>query len=399
MTRRRKFLLFLLVAILLSQAPFAFRRYRLKRLRNTIQQLTSQRTTNETRTDYVDYKGVIHVHTSLGGHSTGTFSELIAAAKANNLDFVIMTEHPEADIDTAALTLNGDHAGVLFVNGSEVATADGDRLLLIPGPTNANQPQTTKAFVDQQHASNGLAFAAYPTESQGWQSNSVDGVEVYNLFTNTKQLNRFVTFFDGLWSYRSYPDLMFANFFTRPADNLKRWDDAVAATNRKLIAVAGNDAHSNVGIGLTDSTGKQIVGLKLDPYERSFRVVRTHVLIKKDKPLNRESLLEALSLGHCYISFDIFSDPTGFDFRVADSEKILGDEAPFTSGMRLSVNSPLPARFVLLQNGAPMAQASGTTAQFPISAPGVYRVEAYLDALPAPGTGKPWVISNPIHLR
>ena len=399
MTRRRKFLLFLLVAILLSQAPFAFRRYRLKRLRNTIQQLPSQRTTNETRTDYVDYKGVIHVHTSLGGHSTGTFSELIAAAKANNLDFVIMTEHPEADIDTAAMTLNGVHAGVLFVNGSEVATADGDRLLLIPGPPNANQQQTTKAFVDQQHANSGLVFAAYPTDSQAWQSNSVDGVEVYNLFTNTKQINRFVTFFDGLWSYRSYADLMFANFFTRPADNLKRWDDAMAASNRKLIAVAGNDAHSNVGIGLTDSTGKQIVGLKLDPYERSFRVVRTHVLIKKDKPLNRESLLEALALGHCYISFDIFSDPSGFDFRVADSEKIVGDEAPFTSGVRLNVNSPLPARFVLLQNGAPAAQASGTTAQFPIAAPGIYRVEAYLDALPAPATGKPWVISNPIHLR
>ena len=134
MTRRRKFLLVLLVVILFSQVPFAYRRYRLKRLRDTIQQLASQRIPNESATDYIDYKGVIHVHTSLGGHSSGTFTELIAAARSNDLNFVIMTEHPQAEFDTAAMTLNGVHAGVLFVNGNEVATADGDRLLLIPAP-------------------------------------------------------------------------------------------------------------------------------------------------------------------------------------------------------------------------------------------------------------------------
>ena len=227
MTRRRKFLLALLVILVLSQAPFAYRRYRLKRLQNTIQQLASQRIPNDTATEYVDYKGVIHVHTSLGGHSSGTFTELIAAAKSNDLDFVIMTEHPQAEFDTAAMTLSGVHAGVLFVNGNEVATADGDRLLLIPAPPNANQRRSTKEVVEQQKANLGLAFAAYPTESNTWQSNAVDGVEIYNLFTNTKRINRVVTFFDGLWSYRSYPDLMFANFFARPTEDLKRWDEAV----------------------------------------------------------------------------------------------------------------------------------------------------------------------------
>ena len=217
-TRRLKFLLVLLVLILLSQAPFAYRRYRLKRLQDAIQQLASQRVPPLPDTDYVDYKGVIHVHTSLGGHSSGTFTELIAAAKSNDLDFVIMTEHPQAEFDTAAMTLSGVHAGVLFVNGNEVATADGDRLLLIPAPLNANERRSTKEVVEQQKTNHGLAFAAYPTESNTWQSNAVDGVEIYNLFTNTKRINRWVTFFDGLWSYRSYPDLMFANFFARPAE-------------------------------------------------------------------------------------------------------------------------------------------------------------------------------------
>ena len=399
MTRKKKLLLALLIVILLSQAPFAFRRYRLKRLRNAIQQLNSQRAINEAATDYADYTGVIHVHTALGGHSTGTFAELVAAAKANNLDFVIMTEHPQAEFDSSAMTLNGLHAGVLFINGNEVSTTDGDRLLLVPGPSNANENHSTKEFVEQQRVNHGLAFAAYPTESQSWQTNSVDGVEIYNLFTNVKQINRVVTFFDGLWSYRSYADLMFANFFVRPADNLKQWDDAMASSKRKLVAISGNDAHSNVGFGLSDSTGKQIAGMKLDPYERSFRTVRTHVLIKKDTLLTRDSLLEAISLGHCYISFDIFSDAKGFEFRAPQANKIVGDELPLSSSALLTVKSPLPARFVFLKDGSVSAQASGLSAEFSVNTPGIYRIEAYLDTLPAPATGKPWVISNPIYVR
>ena len=399
MTRRRKLLLALLIIILCLQAPFAYRRYRLKRLRTAIQHLDSQRATNYAASDYVDYTGVIHVHSSLGGHSTGTFSELIAAAKANNLDFVIMTEHPQAEFDTSAMTLNGVYAGVLFVNGNEVAATDGNRLLLIPGPTYANENHTTKEFVDQQHANHGLAFVAYPGESQTWQTNSVDGVEVYNLFTNAKQINRLVTFFDGVWSYRSYADLMFANFFTRPSDNLKRWDDTMNSGQRRLVAIAGNDAHSNVGFGLSDSAGKQIVGMKLDPYERSFRTVHTHVLIKRDTPLTARSLLEAISLGHCFISFDIFGDAKGFEFRGLESGKVMGDETSLATNPKLTAKSPLSARFVLLKDGNPFAEASGLTAAFPASSRGVYRIEAYLDSLPAPATGKPWVISNPIYVR
>lgn len=398
---KRKILIAILGLIVLSQLPFAYRRYRLRRLKNTIQQLASQRLPSPTESDYVDYQGVIHVHTFLGGHSTGNFAELISGAKTNQLDFVIMTEHPQTEFDTSAMTLSGIHAGILFVNGNEVSTASGDRLLLIPGQPNAAAmgSQTTQQVVDQQKNSGGLAIAAYPSESQNWQSANVDGVEIYNLFTNARQINRFVTFFDGLWSYRGYADLMFANFFVRPDENIQRWNVAVSNNNRKLVAVAGNDAHANVGVSLNDATGKQLIGLKLDPYERSFRTVRTHVLIRKDTALSRESLLDAISLGHCYVSFDLFSDARGFDFRINNSDKIMGDEIPLNSQPRFQVQSPLPARIVMLKNGDVIDQRSATNAEFSPDGPGVYRVELYLDTLPTPVTGQPWVISNPIYVR
>ena len=400
---KRKILIALLGLIIVTQIPFAYRRYRLRRLRNTIQQLDAQRVGPPGESEFVDYQGVIHVHSSLGGHSTGNFAELIAAAKANQLDFVIMTEHPQQNFDTAAMTLSGAHAGVLFINGNEVATSNGDRLLLIPGSSEAASAgtKTTQEIIDKQRSSGGLSLAAYPAESQSWQTTSVDGVEVYNLFTNTRGINPAVMFFDGLWSYGSYPELMFANFFARPTENLKRWDDAMTRSNRKLVATSGNDAHSNVGLSLNDASGKQWLSVKLDPYERSFRTVRTHVLIQKDKALSRESLLEAIALGHCYVSFDIFGNAKGFSFTLngAGPQKILGDEIELTNGLTLKVGAPLGARFILLKDGRVLDQRAGITAEFSVSDAGTYRVEAYLDSLPAPVKGQPWIISNPIYVR
>lgn len=397
---KRKILIAVLGLVIISQLPFAYRRYRLSRLQNSIKQLTAQRVSQPTESGYIDYPGVIHVHTSLGGHSTGNFAELIAAARANQLAFVIMTEHPQSAFDTAAMTLTGDHSGVLFINGNEVATANGDRLLLIPGSASAAvmNTQSTQEIIEKQKSASGLAFAAYPTESQTWQASSVNGVEVYNLFTNARRYNALVGFFDGLWSYGTYPELMFANFFVRPDEHLKRWDEAMSAGNRRLVAIAGNDAHSNIGLSVNDASGKQWLGVKLDPYERSFRTVRTHVLINKDKALSRESLLEAISQGHCYISFDLFSDPKGFKFLVENSDKMMGDEIARTSGLTLKAGAPLASRFVLLKNGVVVDQKAGLTADFPVDSAGSYRLEVYLDSLPAPAKGHPWILSNPIYV-
>ena len=98
---RRLVLLVVALLLLLSQTPFAYRRYKLRRLSAGIQQLNSERRVPEPY-GFKDYKGVVHVHSFLGGHSSGSFSEIIAAAQANQLQFVIMTEHTEAHFDTAA---------------------------------------------------------------------------------------------------------------------------------------------------------------------------------------------------------------------------------------------------------------------------------------------------------
>src|SRR5215210_5284457 len=104
MKRWKKIVLLLLLLILLSQLPFVYRRYRLGQLDAAIQELNSQRSLPQGENLYTDYRGCIHVHSALGGHSTGSFEEIIGAAQSNGLNFVVMTEHPAKEFNTAEMT-------------------------------------------------------------------------------------------------------------------------------------------------------------------------------------------------------------------------------------------------------------------------------------------------------
>lgn len=409
MKRWQKLFLILLVLVILSQLPFAYRRHRLGQLQTAIQKLNSERIVTDDNTGPVEYTGVSHVHSFLGGHSTGGFEEIIAAAQANKLDFVVMTEHPSKHFNTAEMTLKGLHGGVLFLNGNEVSTANGDRLLLIPGDaqTGSDRQWSTAELLGRPDRS--LAVVAYPQEFKSWEIAGYGGIEVYNVYTDARRINPVLMFFDGLWSYRSYPDLLFANFYQKPTANLKKWDE-LTQQGRRLSATAGNDAHANVGVSLNDSTGKTLLGIKLDPYERSFRLVRLHVLTgpwplpgRISVPsIDEQTILSAISAGHCFIGFDIFGDTTGFRFtaRDADENRMMGDEIKLEDHATLSVKVPVPARVLLLKDGSTIYDDNAVrTKDYEVSEKGSYRVEVYLPQLPKPAGEQPWIISNPIYVR
>jgi hypothetical protein len=403
MKRWKKLLLFLLAVVLISQIPFAFRRYELGRLQYAIQQVNSQRLVTEDGGN-TEFKGVLHVHSFLGGHSTGTFEEIIDAARSNQLDFVVMTEHPSTNFNTAEMTLKGRHGGVLFINGNEARTASADRILLIPGDVQAGDDSKRPTQEVLSRRTGGSAIVAYPEEFKSWEAKGYNGVEVYNVYTNARQINPLVMFFDGLWSYRGYPDLLFANFYRRPTDNLNLWDEQNnKQKGERLVATVGNDAHANIGMSLNDSAGQTVLGFKLDPYERSFRLVRVHVLLPFHGPiLDEASLLAAISRGNCFIGFDLFGDTTGFRFTAQDGnqKRIMGDEIKLEREVHLTATVPVTGQIVLLKNGAVVQDNSAVNKlEFVAREKGNYRVEVYLPQLPKPAGDQPWIISNPIYIR
>jgi len=373
--RSKKFILLVLfIVLLLAQTPFAYRRYKLRRLSTAIQQLNTQRPQQQSP-GFTEYKGVVHVHSFLGGHSAGTFSEIISAAQASQLNFVIMTEHTEKDFDTAQMTLQGVHGGVLFINGNEASAENGDRLLVLPGE---------------------VSLVAYPEEFKTWNTPRINGVEVYNVFTNARRINPVVAFFDVLWSQRSYPELIFALYLQRPDESLKKWDQTLA--RGRLTATGGNDAHANIGVSLKDSSGKTLLGIQLDPYTTSFRLVRLHVLIEEGKTLDASNLMDAVKAGHCFIGFDFLGDPSGFVFEGVNSleHTIQGGEISLQPDTRLQVRSPVSGRIVIFKDGQILVAQSGASVELPLIERGVYRVEVYLPQL---GLTAPWIISNPVYVR
>lgn len=400
----RKFLkrafLVILILLVVVQIPFIYRRYKLGRLAERITQLQSTRV-EPTNTGFTDYKGVIHVHTGIGGHSTGRFDELLDGARANALDFVVMTEHATPRYDTANLTLNGVYDGTLFIGGNEMNTAD-DRFLLVPGGADAAAFSKigSPVFLERIHAENRLAFITYPETHKDWGAN-FDGIEVFSLHTAAKQINPLPVIFDAIWSYPAYPDLTLAQYLSRPDANLRQFDE-IAAT-RRISLFAGIDAHSNLGFHLMgDDAGGKILNLKFDRYATIFRLFRIHVLLPKDKPLTRESLVEAMKNGHYYTGFDSLGDSRGFMFAAESgpSAAVMGDEIALAGTFRLKVAAPVPARFVVFRNGEKFGETIAVTeASLDISEKGTYRVEAYLDQLGSPFDKMPWVMSNPIYVK
>ena len=400
MKRWKKLSLMLVVFILVSQVPFAYRRYQLGRLNAVIQVLNAERRILDSNSRFVEYRGVVHVHSFLGGHSSGNFAEIISGAQANQLQFVIMTEHLEKDFNTAEMTLKGIHGGILFVSGNEVSATNGDRVLIIPGLAGSADGLSTKQIMATAKASGSISIIAYPEEFQSWDADGDTGVEVYNVYTNARRINPLIALFDTLWSHRSYPDLLFANFYQRPNESLKKWDEAL--THRRLTATAGNDAHANVGISLNDYAGHTLLGLRLDPYETSFHLVRLHVLVPKDKGLDTGSLLQAIATGHCFIGFDLFTNTSGFSFAAENpgEAKIQGDEITLRKETHLNVSTPVSSRIVLFRDGNIVLDEDGLSSkQFPVTERGVYRVEVYLPQLGKPIGEQPWIISNPIYVR
>jgi hypothetical protein len=151
-----------------------------------------------------------------------------------------------------------------------------------------------------------------------------------------------------------------------------------------------------------DLSGNKLFEIKLDPYERSFRVVRNHVLIEKDVPFDADSLLAALGDGHSFFSFDLFCDATGFTYMASNrvEQKIMGDDINLEDGVRLVVNAPVKCRIVLLKDGQRVGEErDANTLEFAVKERGAYRVEVYLDGLGAAFKDRPWIITNPIYVR
>jgi hypothetical protein len=268
-----------------------------------------------------------------------------------------------------------------------------------------------------------------------WDLKGLTGSEIYNLHADFKDEIRLIKSMRGLTGLlsllpasRKYPQETMASLMDYPADYLRRYDQLCEKS--RLTGIAANDAHHNnsiKGIMLDDGRlqlvdalgtklakidskvvaalkpyvpdnlhpGETAVLLDLDPYERSFHHVSTHLFLPE---LSERAVRDALIAGRAFVSFEWIADPTGFNFQAVRGPDVyeMGSEVPFAKGLSVRSVSPLPARFRLIRNGKEVHSALGRSYSHPLESPGNYRLEVWLNLGETPEV---WILSNPIYVR
>jgi hypothetical protein len=401
----------------------------LKSLHAAIEGLKQDRQTVSLPSAFTDYRGAMHVHSGLSHDSRSPVSEVVAGAKKAGLRFVMFTEHPVPGHDYFKEGHRGLVDGVLLIPGAELTG-----LLAFPEesvPEGSSDPQSEVDAVLKTH---GQVFLCHLEERMDWDLKGLTGSEIYNLHADFKDETRLIKsmrsmagLFGMLTASRDYPQETMASLMDYPADYLRRYDQLCEGSH--LTGIAANDAHHNNSIKgvllddgklqLVDALGKKLakidpqklpilkllvstlhpgesrVLLDLDPYERSFRHVSTHLFLPE---LTERAVRDALIAGRAYVSFEWVADPTGFNFQAVHGGKVfeMGSDVPFSQGLTLRSVSPLPARFRLIRNGKEVHTSLGRSYEHPIAAPGNYRLEVWVNLAETPEV---WILSNPIYVR
>jgi hypothetical protein len=392
-----------------------------------------------------DYRAILHAHAEDSAHTGGTRPEMLADAKKAGIHAILLSNHFRPPADFMTDSWRGLHDGVLFIPGSE------DRGFLLHPMRSivAQMKSPTSSFIATVTADGGLIFLSHIEERPDHATAGLTGMEIYNRHADAKRdaaglravalkLTDLTALEELQNCLRLYPDQLLAAQVEYPADYLAKWD--AETQTRRPTGVAANDCHHNqiwmvkmldsdtVLIGTNVDRDDQmrkvnatqrpgiraltkghrpgdiLAQLDFDPYYRSFQNVSTHIFAPE---LTEPAIRSALRAGHAFVSHDWMCKPTGFFFELvapgsADGvlksvvPVIMGDEVEFTRGQQLVAQFPVACHIRLLRAGKVISFKNGESLAYLIDAPGVYRVEAWLDVA---GEKRSWIYSNPIYVR
>jgi hypothetical protein len=330
------------------------------------------------------YRGVIHVHSRLSHDSRGEEDEILRAAKAAGLQFVMITDHNSPEVFQH--DSDGLRDGVLVVRGAEIRAED-DYILALGIDSFIDTAAMTFAEVTAAVvAQGGVPIGAHPNRFRHWHDPNLAGVEVWDLYDEAMSDRwRYAALaLDVLVSYDDYPEQILFRLVRHPARALAAFD--AETRRRRLTAIGTPDAHQNI----------RVLGRQLDPYPLALRLVTMYLLAEEH---SRSALLEALRRGRGYWAFDILTPASGFDVRLVDGRGttwLMGDEPAAAPDLALRVFAPHRGRITVLRDGVVIGQTDAARLTLPVEGRGVYRVEV---ALSVQGRWRPWIYSNPIYVR
>ena len=225
---------------------------------------------------FFNYLGAIHIHTKLSD-GTGDINSISKAAKKAGLNWIIITDHNNFDIE------EGFYNGVCVIKGEEISPCTSNHYIALGIKNLINPSDDTQKFVDEVRAQGGFGFAAHPDEADNrknkahpikWTDKSVipDGIEIWNWFSDWADDYDESNIFKIAYSYFFRHKLIQGPH----KETLKWWDELNKNSEHIIPAIAGVDAHAL-------KISKYIIPIKIFPYKDCFKTL-TNIIPLKNKP-------------------------------------------------------------------------------------------------------------------
>jgi hypothetical protein len=323
--------------------------------------------------EFHDYRGIVDLAIKPSGMDQSAIADL---ARTAQIDFIFLADRVQpGDSDFG---IAGFSNGILFITGGAFDLS-GSQIIGVNIHEAIKPNLTPNDLISAIHDQGGLAIAADPAKFASSADYALaDAMEVYNdrsAWLAQSPTGRYLrAVFFGT-------DHFLAGLDLRPDANLALYDRMTAGARVTMLA----------GMGAPDNLS--VLGAKVGTIPQLFLFCTTHLLARER---NSEPIIEALRLGHSYVSFDYLGYVGTFIFfaRVGSITTMMGDEVRLAPGLTLKAELPGPAdRIAMYLNGAEVTSAENAAGlEYTPKSPGAYRIEAYRnDHL--------WIMSNPVYVR
>jgi hypothetical protein len=348
-------------------------------------------------------RGAYHIHTNRSDGS-GSPDEVARAAARAGLQFIILTDHGDG---TRVPDPPAYRSGVLTIDAVELNTTAGHYAAIGLPASPYPLAGTPAAVIEDVKRLGGFGIAAHPGSPRptlqwtDWTV-EVDGLEWINGDSEWRDEPR-LPLARTLMAYMFRAPEAMGALLDRPGDVLAQWDRLAAS--RRVLAIAGIDAHAKLGYEQSGDSQGAAVHLPIPGYEATFRTFSNHVVL--DAPLtgraedDTRALLDGVRRGRMYSVIDALASPGGLSFTATSGGRTaaMGDDLPIAGDVQLhaSVTAPPGTTIVLMKNGERVHQVTDTALEMNGGTDqAVYRVEALVRDAPG-GPPVPWIVSNPIY--
>lgn len=355
-------------------------------------------------------RGVVHVHSNRSDGLSGP-DEIAAAAARAGLKFLVFTDHGDATRTPDPPTYR---SGVLCLDGVEISTNQGHYVAFDLPASPYPLGGEARDVIDDVRRLGGFGVAAHPDSPKQqlqwteWNA-PFDAIELLNPDTSWRILAQAPGWGGRRQLLTALLDYPFRATETidrllQPSGVVAQW--LASAERRRVVAMAGVDAHARIDLRGDPIDSNARVSLPLPSYEATFRSLALHVAI--DRPMSGAAagdaavLMRAIRAGHFYLALDGLAGPPAFEFTATNDLGTVheGDQLGAGSAVTLHVSSNAPPAYTTVVHQGMQTITSVRDPQELVvhasATPAVYWVEI----LPDHGTaGVPWLRSNPIYVR